>query len=140
MAGEFIEDIPAEDSPRSSGFNPPEFLNRVKPDYPIEAEMADISATVEAMVVFRSNGQIGGIEITRWAGFGLDESSERAIRQLKFKPAAREGDPISVRAMIRHNFRRVTQPANKFDQPASKLPDKPVPDLLEFFKPTFRRP
>lgn len=139
-AGDPIEDVPAEDSPRSLGFKPPEFLNRVKPDYPTEAEMADISATVEAMVVFRSNSDVGAIEITRWAGFGLDESSERAIRQLKFKPATRDGNPINVRAMIRYNFRRVTEPANKLDQPASKPPDKPERDLREIFKPTFRRP
>jgi hypothetical protein len=102
--------------------------------------MADITATVEAMVVFRSNSEVGAIEITRWAGFGLDESSERAIRQLKFKPATRDGNPISVRAMIRYNFRRVTGPANKLEQPASKPPDKPERDLRELFKPTFRRP
>ena len=111
-----IEDIPAEDSPRSAGFKPPEFLNRVKPDYTAEAELADITATVEAMVVFGSNGKVGRIEITRWAGFGLDESSERAIRQLKFKPAVRDDNPISVRALIRYNFRRVSAPANKVDR------------------------
>jgi len=120
---ELIEDIPADESPRSSGFKPPEFLNRVKPEYTTEAETADITATVEAMVVFRSNGQIGGIEITRWAGFGLDKSSERAILQLKFKPATRDGAPISVRAMIRHNFRRVTDSANKPQQTNSNQPD-----------------
>jgi hypothetical protein len=139
-AGDPIEDMPAEDSPRSLGFKAPEFLNRVKPEYATEAEMADITATVEAMVVFRSNSDVGGIEITRWAGFGLDESSERAIRQLKFKPATRDGNRISVRAMIRYNFRRVNEPANKLEQPASKPPDKPERDLREIFKPTFRRP
>ena len=101
-----IEDIPADGSRRSAGFTPPEFLNRVRPDYPPQADLADITATVEAMAVFRSNGQVGNIEITRWAGFGLEESSERAIRQLKFKPATRDGRPINVRALIQYNFRR----------------------------------
>ena len=102
-----IEVVPAEDSPRSLGFKPPEFLNRVKPDYSQDADLADITATVEAMAVFRSNGEIGAIEITRWAGFGLDESAVQAIRQLKFKPATRDGNPINVRALIRYNFRRL---------------------------------
>ena len=101
-----IEDIPADGSRRAAGFTPPEFLNRVRPDYPPQADLADITATVEAMAVFRSNGQVGNIEITRWAGFGLEESSERAIRQLKFKPATRDGRPINVRALIQYNFRR----------------------------------
>ena len=139
-AGDLVEEVPGEGSPRSTGFKAPEFINRVKPEYGTEAEIADITATVEAMVVFRSNGEIGAIEITRWAGFGLDESSERAIRQLKFKPATRDGNAINVRAMIRYNFRRVAEPAGKLDQPASKPPDKPERDLRQLFKPTFHRP
>lgn len=139
-SGDLVEDVPGEGSPRSAGFKAPEFINRVKPEYATEAEMADITATVEAMVVFRSNGEVGGIEITRWAGFGLDESSERAIRQLKFKPATRDGNAINVRAMIRYNFRRITDPAGKLEQPASKPPDKPERDLRQLFKPTYRRP
>jgi len=103
---ELIEDIPPEGSRRSVGFMPPEFLNRVRPEYPAQADLADITATVEAMVVFKSDGQVGNIEITRWAGFGLEESSERAIRQLQFKPATRDGRPVNVRALIQYNFRR----------------------------------
>jgi hypothetical protein len=139
-AGDLVEDVPGEGSPRSTGFKAPEFINRVKPEYATEAEIADITATVEAMVVFRSNGEVGAIEITRWAGFGLDESSERAIRQLKFKPATRDGNAINVRALIRYNFRRIAEPAGKLEQPASKPPDKPERDLRQLFKPTYRRP
>jgi TonB-like protein len=111
---DLIEDIPDEGSARSTGFNPPQLLNRVKPDYTREAESADITATLEARVVFRSNGEIGEIQITRWAGFGLEESAERAIHQLKFKPATRDGKPVSVRAVVRYNFRRVSEPSSKF--------------------------
>jgi hypothetical protein len=110
---DFIEDIPDEGSARSTGFKPPEFLNRVKPEYTREAESADITATLEAQAVFRSNGEIGEIKIIRWAGFGLEESAERAIHQLKFKPATRDGKPISVRAVVRYNFRRVSEPTAK---------------------------
>jgi TonB family protein len=61
------------------------------------------------MVVLRSSGEVGEAEITRWAGYGLEDSALRAIRQLKFNPASRNGQPISVRAMIRYNFRRIGQ-------------------------------
>ncbi len=108
-----VEDIPDEGSTRSAGFSPPVFLNRVKPEYTPEADRAAISATVEANVVFRRNAEVGEIEITRWAGFGLDESAARAIRQLKFKPATRDGQPVSVRAVIRYNFRRTGVPEIK---------------------------
>ena len=109
-----IEDIPDEGSARSTGFKPPQFLNRVKPEYTREADSADITATLEARVVFRSNGEIGEITITRWAGFGLEASAERAIHQLKFKPATRDDNPVSVRGIVRYNFRRVAEPNSKF--------------------------
>lgn len=104
---EIVEEIPQEGSTQSEGFKPPEFLGRVKPEYTSQAERADISATVEASVVFRANGEVGQIEITRWAGFGLDESAMAAIRKLKFKPATRDGKAVSVRATVQYNFRRV---------------------------------
>ena len=108
-----VEDIPDEGSTRPAGFSPPAFLNRVKPEYTPEADRAGISATVEAKAVFRRSGEVGEIEITRWAGFGLDESAARAIRQLKFKPATRDGRPVSVRAIVRYNFRRTDAPEIK---------------------------
>ncbi len=128
---DFIEDIPDEGSAHSIGFKPPQFLNRVKPEYTREAELADITATLEARVVFRSNGEIGEIQITRWAGFGLEESAERAIHQLKFKPATRDGRPVSARAVVRYNFRHVDEPAQKADEPA-KRPVKPERDFANF--------
>ena len=139
-AGKMFEDFPDEGSPRAVGFKPPEFLNRVRPEYTTEASQADMTATVEAMVVFGSNGEVGEIEIIRWAGFGLDESSERAIRQLKFKPAIRDGKVVSVRALIRYNFRRVSELTTRPEQPADKPLDKPERDLHQLFKPTYRRP
>ena len=139
-AVDFIEDLPDEDSPRAAGFKPPEFLTRVKPSYTPEAEQADITATVEAMVVFRSNGQTGPIEITRWAGFGLDQSAAATIRQLKFSPALRDGNPINVRALIRYNFRRLNDVSQPPGAPVPEPPAKPERDLRPIFKPTYRRP
>jgi TonB family protein len=104
---EAVIDLPDAELAFGAGFKPPEFLSRARPEYTGEAELADISATVEAQVVFSATGEIGRIELTRWAGFGLDESAARAIKELKFKPATRDGMAISVRALVRYNFRRV---------------------------------
>jgi TonB family protein len=112
-ATERIEDLPEEGSSQSAGFKPPEFLNRVKPEYTEQADRADIRATVEASVIFRANGEVGQIEIIRWAGFGLDESAIKAIRQLKFKPATRDGQAVSVRATVLYNFRRIVETEKK---------------------------
>jgi TonB family protein len=105
-SSELIEQMPAEGSQKAIGFVSPEFLNRLKPEYTAQAERADISATVELMVVLRSTGEIGEVQVVRWAGYGLDESAIETVRKLKFKPATREGKAISVKALVRYNFRR----------------------------------
>lgn len=137
-SSERIEDLPDAETALGASFKPPEFLNRVKPEYTESAERADVSAIVEAVAIFRVNGEIGEVQIIRWAGFGLDESAERAIRNLNFKPATRDGKPISVRATVRYNFRRVSDQLRKPDEPAAKPQDPPVPDLRKYFKPGYR--
>jgi TonB family protein len=136
---EHIEDLPDADSAAVAGFTPPEFLNRVKPAYTDEAERADITATVEGLAVFRADGTVGEIQITRWAGFGLDEAAERAIRQLKFKPATRDAKPVSVRATVRYNFRRISEPAQP-TAPVERPAEPPVPDLRKYFPSPYRPP
>jgi TonB family protein len=136
---ERIEDLPDADSAAVAGFAPPEFLNRVKPEYTVEAERADITATVEASAVFRADGTVGEIQITRWAGFGLDETAARTIRQLKFKPATRDAHPVSVRASVRYNFRRISEPAQQ-TTPVEKPAEQPVPDLRKYFPSPYRPP
>ena len=112
-ADDHVEDIPNADSAAAAGFKPPEFLTRSKPVYTLQADRADVTATVEALGVFRADGTVGEVVITRWAGFGLDAAAEQAIRQLKFKPAERDGRPVSVRAAIRYNFRRISDTSHR---------------------------
>src|SRR2546423_7474859 len=117
---ERVEDLPDAESAAGAGFKPPEFLNRVKPQSTAEAQRADITATVEASAIFRADATVGEITIMRWAGFGLDEAAARAIRQLKFKPARRDGQPVSVRATVRYNFRRVSEPQERRGDAATR--------------------
>ncbi len=84
----------------------PIFYQRLKPRYTEEAESLSIVATVELEAVFREDGQVGEVEVIRWAGFGLDESATATLRQLRFKPAERDGKKVSLRALVRYNFRR----------------------------------
>jgi TonB family protein len=125
---EIVYELPGEGANEAEGFTPPEFLNRVKPVYTENADRLGIAATVEAMVVFRANGEIGEIEITRWAGFGLDESAADAIRKLKFKPATKEGKQISIRGLIRYNFRRTAS-----NRPVAELRTEQACEAIKYF-------
>jgi len=130
-----VEEMPDEESPR---FTPPKFANRIKPEYTPEARRANVGGTVEAIAVFRVNGEVGDITVTRWVGFGLEESAIRAIRDLKFEPARLDGRPVSVRALIRYNFRKLDFVDAK--EPASPPESSPEPDLRNLFKRDTRRP
>lgn len=95
------------DASESADGKQPFFYQRLKPAYTEQAELAGITATVELEAEFLADGHIGEIEIVRWAGYGLDESAINTLRQLRFKPASRDGKEITIRGLVRYNFGRV---------------------------------
>jgi TonB family protein len=94
------------DDPDDPGTERPVFYQRLKPAYTEQADLAGITATVELEAVFEADGEVGDITVSRWAGFGLDESAIATVRQLRFKPARRDGKVVTIRALVRYNFRR----------------------------------
>jgi TonB family protein len=94
------------DDPDDPGTERPVFYQRLKPAYTEQADLAGITATVELEAVFNADGKVGDITVSRWAGFGLDESAIATVRQLGFKPARRDGKVVTIRALVRYNFRR----------------------------------
>jgi len=94
------------DNLEAQGIGSPVFSQRLKPAYTEEADLAGVTATVELEAVFGADGKVGEVEVTRWAGFGLDESAISTVRQLRFKPAERDGKRVTIRGLVRYNFRR----------------------------------
>ncbi len=109
-----------DNEPGAKEIAQPIFYQRLRPAYTEAAESLAITATVELEVVFREDGRVGEAEVTRWAGFGLDESALATVRQLRFKPAEREGRPVSLRALVRYNFRR-PPPAAQLQEEQERL-------------------
>lgn len=90
----------------ATGTEQPFFFQRIKPDYTEKADLANIAATVELEAVFREDGTVGEVEVVRWAGFGLDESAVATVKKLRFKSAEREGKKLTLKGLVRYNFRR----------------------------------
>src|SRR5437588_1196585 len=84
--------------------------SRLRPAYPDAASRAEAEATVDASVEIGADGEVGRVEIVRWAGFGLDDSVVSTIRQMHFRPATRDGEAVAVRVLLRYNFRKPTTP------------------------------
>jgi len=93
--------------PDSKTVRPAMPYKRIKPEYTPAAYLYGIAATVEAEVSIDANGEVKRIDITRWAGYGLDESVIAAIRQMNWRPGERNGKPLPMRVLLRYNFTRI---------------------------------
>jgi TonB family protein len=102
-----IEEAPEDEKAAEvQGIRTPRPYRRLRPEYPQSAARADAEATVDVVVDVGADGEVGEIQVVRWAGFGLDESTIATVRQLHFFPAMKNGTPIPMRVMLRYNFRK----------------------------------
>ncbi|MCA1634981.1 MAG: energy transducer TonB [Acidobacteria bacterium] len=100
-----FEDAPEEGSAAAANFREPAPYRRLRPTYTDEAARAGAEATVDVSVEIGADGEVARVEVVRWAGFGLDDAVVSIVRQMHFRPATRDGVPISVRVLLRYNFR-----------------------------------
>ncbi len=102
-----MEEPPDQDLPPKADFRSPVPYRRVKPGYTAQANFYGVTATVEITVDLDATGNIVRTEIVRWAGFGLDESVEKTVRAMNWRPATRGGKPLPMRFLVRYNFRKM---------------------------------
>ena len=101
-----IEALSDDQRNAGDGVQAPRPYRRLKPPYPESAAHAEIEATVDVLVDIDAKGEVGRVEIARWAGYGLDQSVVDTVRQLHFFPAHRDGAAIPIRVLLRYNFRK----------------------------------
>jgi len=102
-----IEEAPDDEKAAEvQGIRLPRPYRRLRPEYPQTAARAEAEATVDVAVDVGANGEVSEVQIVRWAGFGLDESTVATVRQLHFFPAMKNGTPIPMRVLLRYNFRK----------------------------------
>jgi TonB family protein len=90
----------------NQGIRPPQPYRRLRPEYPETAAEAEAEGTVDVQVDLDSEGEVDRVEISKWAGFGLDDAVIGTVRRLHFRPAMRDGVPLPVRILLRYNFRK----------------------------------
>jgi TonB family protein len=79
-------------------------LSKPEPQYTEEARRTQITGTVILSVVFSRTGQVTNIQAVQPLCCGLTEKAIAAARQIRFVPATREGQPVSVRMQLEYNF------------------------------------
>lgn len=102
-----IEEVPDPDSPSAKNLKLPIPYRRIKPEYTSIASLYDVRATIDVEADVDSDGRIMSTRILRWAGFGLEESVEKAVRGMNWRPAMRDGKPLPMRVLLRYNFTKL---------------------------------
>lgn len=88
-----------------AGITPPAILREVKPDYTEEARRRRVEGDVVVEVIVRRDGSVGTIKLIQSLGAGLDERAMDAVRQWRFSPAHRYGEPVDVVVEVAVEFK-----------------------------------
>ena len=84
---------------------PVEIVSKPTPEYTAEARALKIEGEVTLDVEFAATGEIRVHRVVQGLGHGLNEMATRAVQGMRFKPARRNGEAVSVRATVTIVFR-----------------------------------
>ena len=87
------------------GVSPPALIHKVDPEYTEQARAANLQGTVILYVEIGPDGTASNFKVVRSLGMGLDEKAIEAVKQWKFRPGQKDGQPVTVAATIEVNFR-----------------------------------
>jgi TonB family protein len=79
-------------------------LLKPEPQYTEQARRDGITGTVILRVVFSRSGEITNIHAMQSLAGGLTEKAITAARQIRFLPATRNGQPVSMYMQLEYNF------------------------------------
>jgi TonB family protein len=103
----------------SAGISEPVILEREKPVYPKEAKKQKIAGKVALEVVVQREGTVGDLGLI-WAcpqGYGLEEAAAETVRQWRFEPAMRDGEPVDASTVVFVEFGFKARSKHKYDKP-----------------------
>lgn len=87
-----------------SSTKPVEILFKPQPVYTDEARRLGLEGEVALSVVFQANGEIQVLGVLKGLGHGLEQAAVRAAKQIRFKPAQRDGQSVDFPATLRVVF------------------------------------
>jgi TonB family protein len=87
-----------------SNSRPVEILFKPKPEYTDEGRAKKIEGEVLLQVTFTASGEVRVERVIQGLGYGLDNTAQAAARQIRFRPAQQEGQPVDANAIIHITF------------------------------------
>ena len=82
-----------------------EVLYEPNPAYTQEVRLLKMEGDVVLEVVFLASGQLQVTRVVSGLGHGLDEAAMQAAKQIRFRPAKQNGNPVDFPARVRIEFR-----------------------------------
>jgi TonB family protein len=129
----------------TAGDSAPQIISEVQPQMTDAATKANVSGVVLVHLMVDTHGLPMHVQVLRSSvpGFGLDEKAVQAVHQYKFKPATKDGVPVSGQLDVEVSFGTAKDASYKpkpfsFDQLIQKklstrveMADRILPDLLK---------
>ena len=88
----------------------PVVVSRVEPVYTEVARKARISGIVIVEALVDKNGTVRDVNVLKPLAFGLDQAAIDAVKQWKFMPALKNGEPVDVAFNLTVNFKLPPNP------------------------------
>lgn len=88
-----------------SGVTPPRILREVKADYTEDARKRNIEGEVVLEIVVLRDGTVGDVRLLEGLPSGLSDRAIQAVRQWRFSPARRLGQPVEVIVEVAVEFK-----------------------------------
>jgi bla regulator protein blaR1 len=83
----------------------PQLVYMPDPEYTKKAQRAKYQGVCVISMVVDAQGNPTQVQVVRHLGMGLDKKAVEAVKQYRFKPAMRLGNPVAVQVNIEVNFR-----------------------------------
>jgi TonB family protein len=86
------------------GVTPPRVLDQKDPEFSDQARKARFQGTCVLRLVVGADGLPRDIKVTTPLGMGLDEKAVEAVRQWRFDPGRKDGEPVAVEIAVMVDF------------------------------------
>jgi TonB family protein len=90
--------------PNTNGITPPRLIHNSQPEFSDEARRKKIEGVVTLTLVVDTDGQPTDVQVVEPLGHGLDEKAVEAVKQWKFQPATKNGNPLAEKITVQVNF------------------------------------
>lgn len=87
------------------GITAPKPVETPDPEYTEEARRAKIQGTCILWLIVDADGHPRDIRVVRGLGYGLDAKALETVKQWRFEPARKDGQPVNVQVSVEVGFR-----------------------------------